>query len=855
MNYLLNEPGGFDVFPQPDKDSSASCVAEQIVRELKDPAMKKPGAAKIRRIDGTDCDYCVSLIGINGSWGSGKSNLLKIVKERLSRGENETKFVFFEYDFWGHREGLTRKMFLEELMDCLSDNNIALNKETKNTLKALTGKTTERETQAKLSIPALFCGTSFVLLPILNLFARICKDEIAISASFLSLVILCVFAITLVWDLCKGRVLSGAFARLMGTFKGKAATCVDFEHEVEPSIGKFTRFLANVAKILKKNGKTLVVVLDNMDRLLPDEVMKCLASVHILFAEKREKWPSNLKVIVPYDATRIGKVFAKAMDTDRQTADDYFRRTFDVVYRLSPQLGSGWETFFDKCYDIVSEGDDMAKAGKNEVRDVLDYLVPVAERTPRKLISILNEVAAIRNTMKNVKCVRMKDIAVYACAWPKCGLDETLLCQDAGEDDSTDDNGKERTKKRGRFISIDDLILEGGFIANSTYREFVYKKEPEAIYSIAAIVYQEDAKEVLLRKWLFDALTNGKAERVGKLSKMLGFETAFHAVLSNDINIGNITNVPVALEGLRDGQQKYWDDFYNVQKDALMALHRGDAVMLQEFERVVLRHISKWGEYAQELRNASKDIGKKSETAVSIESVLKESGRTQVSSVPSKMVPPDEFRAALKYCRYNYNLLNICCDWDELDQYGAGSFGKDKWWEHFNGLRYLSHDVAIRLRKTKCKMECCAIPMEMPLLDIYFGILENITDGVISCNCDRRGCDVYTQWLADPKNFVAYSSSNDRMECRVVALALRFGGFPWNVKEIDEFINKKNGWESVRAEDELFEILDHYFSRPELLKRLQELNRPEPLFQNMLNRLKNECQLSKSAHELLETGM
>lgn len=708
-------------------------------------------------------------------------------------------------------------------------------------LRRLTGKTIERDTQIKLTVSAIVCLSCFTFLPFLNLLARICKDDVASGVSVFALVIAGVFAATLIYDLCKGRVLRGTFANLMDSLGGKPTASVDFEYVVEPSVGEFTRLLKKIANVLRRKGKTLVVVLDNMDRLLSDEVMKCLAAVHILFAERREKRPSNLKVILPYDAVRIGKVFAKTMDMDRQTADDYFRRTFDVVYRLSPQLGSGWEAFFDKCYDIVSEGDDMAKTGKNEVREVLDYLVPIAERTPRKLISILNEVAAIRNTMKKVKDVRMKDIAVYACAWPKCGLEETLLCQDAGEDDFMDDKAKERTKKQKCPTTIDDLILGGGFIANSTYREFVYKKEYEAIYSIAAIVYQEDAKEVFLRKWLFDALTNGKSERVGELAKMLGFETAFHAVLSNDINIGNITNVPVALEGLKDDQQKYWDDFYNVQKDALMTLHRGDAEMLQEFERVVLRHISRWWEYAQELRNASENIRKKYGIAISIESVLQESGRTQVNSVLSKMVSSDEFRAALKYCRHDYNLLNICCDWDELDEEGAESFDKDGWWEHFNGLRYLSHDVAIRLKKTKCKMECCAIPMEMPRLDIYFGILENITDGVISRNCNRDVCSVYTQWLADPNSSVAYSSSVDRMECRVVALALRYGGFPWNVKEIDEFINKKNGWESVCAEDELLEMSDHYLSRAQLLKRLQELNRPEPLFQNVLNRLKKEC--------------
>lgn len=834
MNLILNEPCGVDVFFEGGGKGSAQVVADQISEQLRNPS-------QLKRPDESACGHPVSIIGLNGCWGCGKSNVIELVKQNLRLSKNRANFVFFEYDLWGHRLDLTRKMFLEELIEFLCDEKHYIDAKFKEDVKRLTGRTVERERVDVLSIPAIICALGFLLLPFLQLAADLFKESVAGVFQWGALIVAFAFWGCLVLDLSRRRTLKVAFSRVMDVARGVSPAGIDFEHEIEPSIGRFTKFLREVVGKLGQKKKNLVVILDNMDRLLPEEVIKCLAAVHILFAEKREKWRSNLKIIVPYDATRVGKIFAKTMDSDALMADDYFRRTFDVVYRLSPQLGSGWEQFFDKCYDIVAEGDEKAQKGKEEVREVLDYLVPVAERTPRKLISIFNEVAAIRNTMKNVKDVRMKDIAVYACAWPKCGLEETLLCQDAGEDDSMDDKAKEHTKKQKCPTTIDDLILGGGFIANPTYREFVYKKEYEAIYSIAAIVYQEDAKEFFLRKWLFDALTNGKSERVGELAKMLGFETAFHAVLSNDIKIDNITNVPVALEGLKDDQQNFWDDFYNVQKDALMTLHRGDAEMLQEFERVVLRHITRWWEYAQELRDASKNIRTKYGIAISIESVLQESGRTQVNSVRSKMVSSDEFRAALKYCRHDYNLLNICCDWDELDEEGAESFDKDGWWEHFNGLRYLSHDVAIRLKKTKCKMECCAIPMEMPRLDIYFGILENITDGVISRNCNRDVCSVYTQWLADPNSSVAYGSSVDRMESRVVALALRYGGFPWNVKEIDEFINKKNGWESVCAEDELLEMSDHYLSRAQLLKRLQELNRPEPLFQNVLNRLKKEC--------------
>ena len=49
------------------------------------------------------------LIGLDGAWGSGKSNLVKIIESKLK----DTHHVFF-YDAWGHQEDLQRRAFLEE---------------------------------------------------------------------------------------------------------------------------------------------------------------------------------------------------------------------------------------------------------------------------------------------------------------------------------------------------------------------------------------------------------------------------------------------------------------------------------------------------------------------------------------------------------------------------------------------------------------------------------------------------------------------------------------------------------------------------------------------------------------------
>lgn len=834
MNLILNEPCGVDAFFEEGGQGSAQVVVDRISEQLRNPA-------QLKRPDGSAGGYPVSIIGLNGCWGCGKSNVIELVKQNFSASEDQANFVFFEYDLWGHRLDLTRKMFLEELIDFLCDEKNDIDAEFKEDVKKLTGRTVERECMDVLSIPAIICALGFLLLPFLQLAADLFKESVAGVFHWGALIVAFAFWGCLVLDLSHRRTLKVAFSRVMSVARGVSPAGIDFEHEIEPSIGRFTKFLREIVDKLGQKKKNLVVILDNMDRLFPEEVIKCLAAVHILFAEKREKRPSNLKIIVPYDATRVGRLFAKTMDVASTNADDFFRRTFDVVYRLSPQLGSGWEQFFDKCYDIVAEGDEKAQKGKGEVREVLDYLVPVVERTPRKLIGILNELVMIRNAMKDVEHIRMKDIAVFACEWSKCELSWGASYVRGNENrDGERMNQSEDTRKQ--LNTIDDLIVDGGFIENDQYRNFVYGTDVKAKLAIAAIFYQvKDSREVILRRLICAALTDGKSERMGRLSEMPGFATAFRAAILNDINIGNVTHVPCALEGLKTNRQVYWDEFFEIQRNALMDLHQSNATMLQEFEKIVLKNISDWAGYAQGLRNHAEDLPTRLRIAISIESALQEKKQTQVNSVPAKLVSPGEFRGILLVCERQYNLLNVTCDWAAFDRYCAELVGREEFWAHFYPLRFLEHTIAVRLEKTRQSIECCDITLELPTLDYYLGVLENISEGIVRCEFDRDVCDAYTMWLANPQNLIQYNLSKDNMECRVVVLALRYGGFPWNVKEIDEFINKKNGWESVCAEDKLLEMSDHYLSRAQLLKRLQELNRPELLFQNVLNRLKKEC--------------
>lgn len=62
------------------------------------------------------------MIGIDGGWGSGKSNLVRLISKELNGGIGDKKkqmFPFITYDAWGHSSDLQRRTILEEITKSL----------------------------------------------------------------------------------------------------------------------------------------------------------------------------------------------------------------------------------------------------------------------------------------------------------------------------------------------------------------------------------------------------------------------------------------------------------------------------------------------------------------------------------------------------------------------------------------------------------------------------------------------------------------------------------------------------------------------------------------------------------------
>jgi len=380
FKFLTNQPLGEDLFENKSQDKIAQVISEKIIN---DPEFK--------------------IIGIDGEWGSGKSNLVRLLDKKL-----ESTHKFFVYDVWGHQEDEQRHSILSEITDFITVNGIVNGKNDWNEkLKILTSK---RKNTTTTNIPHLSIGFIISLLliiyiPTVNTFAK--------GLYFYWQIILVLLPILLLFSLFvyyyvrlrnKGlnddeqnkltnfqRFKKYSFDATQQLFKiynnqKVDETKIEVISEKEPTVKEFRSWMRDID--LDLNQK-VVIVFDNFDRLPKRHILNIWSSIHIFFAEEKYK---NIKVIIPFDREHIQNAFKELNGLDTKFGDDYVNKTFDIVFRITLPIMSNWKKFFTEQWK-------KAFTGYNE--DELKLVVQVYEFlnrriTPREIISFINEILTIK---------------------------------------------------------------------------------------------------------------------------------------------------------------------------------------------------------------------------------------------------------------------------------------------------------------------------------------------------------------------------------------------------------------------------------------------------------------------------
>lgn len=604
--------------------------------------------------DNEDCN----VIGIDGGWGSGKSNLVELIKKCLQEKEKE-KYRFFIYDAWGHQDDLQRRSILEELTEYLTNGNnedkgILDTNKWGEKLKNLLAK--KREIRTK-SIPKISCGIilsalAVITTPILDVItdsleSRTSKIIIMCIPLFLVLISVLLYIIKNLrkYRKSKGRILCIIKLSINEVFniytsKQKENTTFETIAEDEPSSRKFKEWMHQIDQDIQ--NYILIIVFDNMDRLPNQKVQELWSAIHTFFAD--EKY-SNIKVIVPFDREHIKSAFknenikinSNSTELDPNLhkeekcfGDDFINKTFNVVYRVSPPTMSNWKSYFKKQWNYAFGKDYPLNEHITQIYDLLTI-----EQTPRKIIAFINEFISIKQLMENDN-IPDKYIALFIMGKNK--ISNSPIAE----------------------------ILQPTYLGAL---DFIYKNDQDMPKYMSALYYQlpvSKALDIIYTERLKQALENKDIEQ---LKQIQIYPDIFFSLLENVITkISNIPNTILSLDKCLGDQmspqtQAIWDCLHN------KAQHKEDS--LQEYQKILVQKITEKEKYLQSIiadfTTSPKFNAKDYYNSITQLGELK--NINPYKYLTEKEVKPEIFLDFVEIAQNQYNIYKIACTQDKLNEY------------------------------------------------------------------------------------------------------------------------------------------------------------------------------------------
>lgn len=547
---LSKAPCGNDLFKGQAHDRLAKKIADQICE-----------------------DEACSIVGIDGGWGSGKSNLIRLVAKNLGFDKNEGKYHMFVYDAWGHQNDPHKRTILEELIGDLVRVEMPIfdGDNWKNDLENLLAK--RKHTSTK-SIPALSCGVIASVLiicftPFLTWCASLFSSE-WVKALWLTLPAVLGYGIAFYLhvrdmkekygeDLSWTCLLKEFF--FLYTDKIEEITKHEVISEREPSSNQFRDWIGRIDADLQKTDHVLLFVIDNMDRLPKIKVQELWSAIHTIFSEKPFR---NIRVIVPFDRAHINNAFQSEdivaiKGTPRTDSaikcygDDFINKTFHVIYRVPQPILSDWKRYFsDRWVDAF--GPDK------EIDDVVLQIFDLksAEHTPRTIIAFINDLV----TLRSVVDVEIPDmyLAIYIFGRSSISIDPA----------------KE--------------ILNPSYLSPM---EFMFASDKDLPKYISAIFYQlpvDQAMDVVFTDAFARELNDNKPELMLTMFRQ-GGGTFWDVIFNAIANVTVIPNVVLALDTvLADAEgekaKRVWHEIYNKYKNAKLTINKSEG-----YHKVLLSHV------------------------------------------------------------------------------------------------------------------------------------------------------------------------------------------------------------------------------------------------------------------------
>lgn len=496
------------------------------------------------------------VIGLEGEWGSGKSNLIKIIQTQL--GENYHTFIF---DAWGSQEDLTRKSFLEQLIDELFLNEFLTKKEKWKDLKnRLLSNTSTIHTQKYPQIKSYWLILTLAFLSFTffsSSYENILKDyDLFKNIDFgVWKPILWIYIIPLgllIWGFSlslkeykKEREKNAkkeeidkdskwvTLGKMFYWFNGSEINSEEVQNiiEDEPSVKQFREYFKNIEDEIISKGK-LILVFDNLDRLENDKIKALWSSIHTFFAE--DKYTFDSWVIIPYDKSKLEVHLEKGYH-------GFISKTFSVNFRITPPVVTQWEAFLNQSLEDAFGNKIIEKDEKEYVIKLFDILSSHETIKPRQIINYINNLVSMYKEWQDDiinKKIKFRYISLFVLTKDKI------------------------------LENPNNAILNRSYLGNS---EVLFIDDEDLDTSISMITFgvkKELADEVLLDRQLKSALREGDENIIKSSVKHRAFEKYFFQankiIPLNEKHKGLVKIYNIIKDVFSSNMMKtFWEEFGN----------------------------------------------------------------------------------------------------------------------------------------------------------------------------------------------------------------------------------------------------------------------------------------------------
>ena len=404
-DFLSNRPLGEDLLDGKSQDY----VAKAIKKHMEEVDAEKNNVNTLPRI-----------IGVEGTWGSGKSNMLLRLQDKL-----KSNYYFFTYDAWGNQEDLQRRSILEQLTDDLIQKELLV-KETEITIldtdldqeptvkkcswkRRLFTLVARKSTTHDVTIPKMESSTkAFALMLLVTAIIPTMMDAMKPDSApswYLFAILGATLLPFIVFYICK-KINKWTWCEMWKMYQteGKTDTATYTISELEPSVTEFRKWLNDLADSLIE-GMHLVIVFDNMDRLPREKVRQLWSSIQTFFAGKDY---NKVWCIVPFDREHLANAFAEenaAAEKKLPLTNYFIEKTFPVVYRIPAPIITDYRGVFKDLFNKAF--------GVRDEQDLINRCYRLKHPTPnmREMISFINKCVSLCHTWENE--IRLTSIALF----------------------------------------------------------------------------------------------------------------------------------------------------------------------------------------------------------------------------------------------------------------------------------------------------------------------------------------------------------------------------------------------------------------------------------------------------------